>query len=219
MSVLSRAAAIRAGIVASPRLVGAALFVLVLGTVGSAVVGAQAQVPEAMAVVTAYEMARNRGDLDVAVSYFADDATLTQRTTVYTGRDEIQAYLQAAIGRGRFVVVSNRRLNGSQLSWVERPSGQNINGIEVNVEAIVQDGKIKSLTYNGAAAAVRSEVTADGRAQLPALLGLASVVLLMSGLILVVSTGLPHPTQPQSHLRGRLIQDLQVWRAARSVSG
>jgi hypothetical protein len=182
--------------------------------------GASAQVAnEPAAVVTAYEMARNRGDIDVAVSYFADDATLTRTTNTYTGRSEIMRYLQGASGRGRFVIISNRKTNGGTISWVERPAGQNINGIEVNVEATVHDGKIKSLNYNGAAAPVRTERAADGRAPLPALLGLASVVLVISGLILVVSTGLPHSRTPQSRLQGRLMQDLQVWRAARSVSG
>src|SRR5205085_3513920 len=121
-------------------------------------VAAQAQVPEPMSVLTAYEMARSRGDFDLAVSYFADDATLTQRNTVYSGRDEIRRYLQAAAVRGRFVVVSNRRLNGNQLSWVERPSGQNVNGIEVTVEALVQDGKITAMVYNGSLPPTRGDV-------------------------------------------------------------
>ncbi len=177
------------------------------------------QVPEAVAVLTAYEMARNRGDLDAAASYFADDGTLSQRNTVFTGRDEIRGYLEQAAGRGRFVVISNRRLNGSEVTWIERPAGQNINGVEVGVQAVVRDGKIRSLVYNGAVGPARSEAAADGRAQLPALLGLASVVLLISGLILVVSTGLPHAAVPPSSLRGRLHRDLQVWRAARSASG
>jgi hypothetical protein len=209
----------RAGFAASLMLLGAPLLVLAVSVIGSSAVAAQAQVPEAMAVVTAYEMARNRGDLDVAVTYFADDGTLTQRSTTYTGRDEIRRYLQAATARGRFVVISNRRLNGNQLTWTERPASQNVNGVEVTVEAVVQDGKIKALAYNGTLAPARSELSVDGRAQLPALLGMASVVLLLGGLILLTSTGLPHTSLPQSRLRGRLMQDLQVWRAARTVSG
>jgi SnoaL-like domain len=206
---------------AGRRLVGASLITLVLGVVGTAAVAAQAQaqVAEPVAIVSAYEMARNRGDFDMAVSYFADDATLTQRNTVYTGRDEIRRYLESSAGRGRFVVMSNRRLNGNRLTWTERAAAQNVNGIEVNVEAVVHDGKIKALVYSGAVPALRSEAAADGRAQLPALVGLASVVLLLSTVILVASAGLWHSTAPQSRLRGRMLHDLQVWRAARTASG
>ncbi|HYW86428.1 MAG TPA: nuclear transport factor 2 family protein [Chloroflexota bacterium] len=206
---------------AGRRLVGASLVALVLGVVGTGVFAAQAQaqVAEPIAVVSAYEMARNRGDFDMAVSYFADDGTLSQRNAVYTGREEIRRYLEASAGRGRFVVMSNRRLNGNRLAWTERPAGQNINSIEVTVEAVVQDGRIKALVYNGAVPALRSDTAADGRAQLPALVGLASVVLLLSSVILVASAGLWHSTAPQSRLRGRMLHDLQVWRAARTASG
>jgi len=170
-------------------------------------------------VITAYEMARNRGDLDQAVALFADDATLTQRSTTFTGRDEIRRYLQNAAGRGRFVVISNRKVNGNQLQWVERPAGQNINGIEVAVEAIVQDGKIKALSYNGGAFAPRQEPNLEGRAQLPALFGLGSVVVLLSGVVLVASAGFGHGRGGDSSMRGRLLRDLRVWRSARVANG
>ena len=174
---------------------------------------------EPAAIVTAYEMARNRGDIDAALAYFADDATITQRNTTYTGKDDIRRYLEAITGRGRFVVVSNRRVNGIQLTWTERPAGQNVNGFEQSVAAIVQDGKINAIVYNGAFPAARNEASADGRSLLPALLGLAAVILVFSGAVLVISTGLPHARAPrQSTLRGRLHQDLQVWRSARSAS-
>jgi len=170
-------------------------------------------------VITSYELARNRGDLDQAVALFADDATLTQRNTTYTGRDDIRRYLPNSTGRGRFVVISNRKVNGDNLSWVERPAGQNINSIEVSVEAIIQDGKIKALSYNGAPSAPRPEQSLDGRAQLPALLGLGSVALVLSGVVLVASAGLGHGQSGGSSMRGRLMRDLQVWRAARIANG
>jgi hypothetical protein len=196
-------------------------WVLVLASFGAPAVSAQIslQTSEPAAVIGAYQMARNRGDLDAAMAFFSDDATLTQRSTTYTGKEEIHRYLENAIGRGRFIVVSNRVTSGSLLSWVERPAGQNINGIEVGVEATIQDGKIKALSYNGAAFAVRTEPAQDGRSQLPALLGLASVVLVFSGVLLVASTGFPHARVGDSRLRGRLLRDLQVWRSARVANG
>jgi len=202
--------------------VGYALcWVLVLASASAPVAGAQIslQPSEPAAVIGAYQMARNRGDIDAAVSFFSDDATLTQRSTTYTGKEEIRRYLENANGRGRFIVVSNRVTNGNQLSWIERPAGQNINGIEVGVEAIVQDGKIKALSYNGAAFTGRTEPTLDARSPLPALLGLGSVVLVLSGVVLVASAGLPHTRGGDSSLRGRLMRDLRMWRSARVANG
>jgi hypothetical protein len=197
-----------------------ALCALVLSTVVVPVVGAQvAPSNDPAGVITAYEMARNRGDLDQAVALFADDATLTQRSTTFTGRDEIRRYLQNATSRGRFVVISNRKVNGNQLQWVERPAGQNINGIEVTVEAIVQDGKIKALAYNGSPFAPRQEQSLDGRAQLPALFGLGSVVALLGGVVLVASAGLGHGRSGGSRMRGRLVRDLRVWQSGRVANG
>jgi hypothetical protein len=210
----------RAGLVilkASNALCCALLLGILAVSVAAAQVNVQASDPAA--VVTAYEMARNRGDVDQAAALFADDATLTQRSTIFTGREEIRRYLQNATGRGRFVVISNRKANGTQLTWTERPGGQNINGIEVNVEAIVQDGKIKALSYNGAPFAPRIEPNLEGRSQLPAVLGLGSVVLVLSGVVLVASAGLGHAQSGESSLRGRLMKDLRVWRSARSANG
>jgi hypothetical protein len=193
--------------------------VALAGLLSASEAGAQAQTPDSVTLVTAFELARNRGDLDLAMSYFADDATLTQRTAVYSGRDEIRRYLQTSAGRGRFVVVSNRHVDGNQLSWTERPTGQNVNGIEVSVQAIVQDGKIQSLAYNGLIPQLRPDASADGRAQLPAVFGLASVALVFAGLIVTVSLGLPHRPGSDSRLRGRLMGGLQVWRSARTANG
>jgi hypothetical protein len=196
----------------------AAAFVLG-GLLSATIAAAQGQVPEPVALISAYESARNRGDLDLAMSYFAADATLTQRSTVYSGLDEIRRYLQNTTGRGRFVVVSNRRVDGNQLAWTERPAGQNVNSIEVNVQAVVQDGKIQSLAYNGLVAQARADAAFDGRPQLPAVVGLGSVLAVLSASLLVASTGMAHSPGPQSRLRGRLLEGLQGWRSARSASG
>src|SRR5438128_2394126 len=81
------------------------------------------------AVVTAYEMARNRRDLDAALMYFADDATISQRTTTFSGKDEIRKFLDGVSARSRFVVISDRRTSGNRVTWTERsgvtgPTGQ-----------------------------------------------------------------------------------------------
>jgi hypothetical protein len=195
--------------------------VLLLSTFGAVVASAQVsnQGSEPAAVITAYEMARNRGDIDAAVAFFADNAVISQRSTTFTGRDEIRRYLQNSTGRGRFVVVTNRKTNGNHVSWVERPAGQNVNGVEVAVEAIVRDGKIRALSYNSGAILTRLEPAVDGRAQLPAVVGLGSVVVVLSSVVLLASTGLGQARGEESSLRGRLLRDLHVWRSARGVNG
>ena len=210
-------------------------------------------------VVAAYETARNRRDLDAALGYFADDATVSQRTTTFSGKDEIRRFLDGASARSRFVVVTDRQTTGNRVSWTER-SGQplsaqqtagtgqavggqtqsvagqtqNITGqsaqslnsavatngngttpAPVSVEAIVRDGKIRSLAYVSLAGPGRIDPALDGRAQLPASAGLGAVVAVMLGVLMVGSVGLRRRVPASSSLHGRLMHDLQGWKAAR----
>ena len=205
------------------------------------------------AVVTAYEMARNRHDLDAALTYFADNAVITQRNTSFSGKDEIRKYLDTASTRSRYVVISDRQASGNIVTWTERttlqandasgriPQGPGQNGVPgsglagrsgvpgqggngavypqsgfaVSVEAVVMDGKIQSMAYIFGSQATRPDPSLDGRAQLPASIGLAAVALLMLGLLMVASMGFGRVTPGASSLRGRLMQDLQGWAAAR----
>src|SRR5437868_8375117 len=57
------------------------------------------------AVIIAFEAARNQHDTDGALSYFADDAVITQRNTTFSGKDEIRKYLDTTTTRSRYVVV------------------------------------------------------------------------------------------------------------------
>src|SRR5205823_11612547 len=68
------------------------------------------------AVIAAYETARNQRDLDLALSYFADDATLTQRNTTFSGKVDIRKYLEGFSTRARFNTVSDRQVNGSRVT-------------------------------------------------------------------------------------------------------
>jgi hypothetical protein len=211
------------------------------------------------AVITAYEMARNRRDLDAAVSYFSDDATISQRTTTFSGKDEIRKFLDGVSTRSRFVVVSDRHSSGNRVTWTERSgvqgpgqptsaqsqpvtgqsqsaagqtqagtgqsqslnsalaasNGPNTNTFLVNVEAVVQDGKIRSVAYLTATGPGRIDPSLDGRAQLPATAGLGAVLVVMLGMLMVGSLGLRRRAPGSSSLRGRLIEDLQGWTAAR----
>jgi ketosteroid isomerase-like protein len=212
---------------------------------------ATAQAGDPAAVIVAYEMARNRRDLDAAVSYFADDATVSQRTTTYTGKDEIRKFLESLSTRARFIVVSDRHTVGNRVTWTERSSGQaqpaqgppaqtqaqaaqaqgftnlgngglapNVsagaqNSLQVNVEAVIKDGKIRTMAYLAPNQPTRPDPALEGRAQLPAAIGLGGVLVLLAGLLTVASTALPRTGRGASTLRGRLMSDLRGWSAAR----
>ncbi len=196
-------------------LLGAAL--LVVGGAGASMASAQASEPAA--VITAYEMARNRGDVEAALAYFAEDAALSTRLGTFTGRDEIRRYLQAATGRPRSVVVIDRRTSGSRVAWLERSANPDVNAFETSVEAVVRDGRIRALTYNFGANGSRVEAAVGDGSALPALVGLGSVVMVLCGVVLVISFGLPGRAASSSRLRGRLLRDLRGWQAARGSSG
>jgi hypothetical protein len=185
-----------------------------------------------VAVITAYETARNQRDLDLALSYFADDATLTQRNTTFAGRDDIRRFLEGFSNRARFNTISDRQVSGNRVVWTERVSGpgtespsrppgglygagSNLNGFSFGVEAIVQDGKIRSITYLPANQAPRLDLSVDGRAQLPASVGLMAVLIVLGVIMLIASLGLRRSATAASTLQGRLLQDLQGWSAAR----
>jgi hypothetical protein len=225
---------------------GVGVALLTLSGVVASMAKAQAGSDPA-AVVTAYEMARNRRDLDAAVSYFADDATISQRSTTFAGKDEIRKFLDSVSARSRFVVISDRHSSGNRVTWTERTGGSAANGqpgpgqtqslggqsltgaaaanaglngnassaFLVNVEAIVQDGKIRSVAYLSPTAAGRIDPSLEGRAQLPASVGLGAVFAVMLSMLMVASTGLRRPARGASSLRGRLMQDLQGWSSAR----
>jgi hypothetical protein len=207
---------------------GVGIAALVISGVVASMATAQAGADPA-AVVSAYETARNQHDIDAALSYFADDATLIQRSTNYSGKDEIRKYLESISTRSRFVVVSDRRTNGNSVMWTERASGygpgapsQALSGplaasqaFQINVEAVVQDGKIRSLAYLPTAQPARADAALDGRAQLPASVGLAAVLALFLSVVMIASTGLRRPAREASSLQGRLMQDLRGWSAAR----
>jgi hypothetical protein len=228
-----------------------ALLVGAVMVVGSGVVSnlAKAQAGnDPAAVITAYEMARNRRDLDAALGYFADDALITQRTTTYTGKEEIRKFLEAVSTRSRFIVVSDRHSNGNRVSWTERSGTQGTNdqqqapslaqGAQIRttgitgtgvsatagattpafttgVEAVVQDGKIRSVTYLTPNQPARIDPALEGRSPLPASAGLATVGVVMAGVLVVASLSFRRRLGDASSLRGRMLPALQGWSSAR----
>lgn len=211
---------------------GAGVAGLVVSSVVASMATAQATADPA-SVIAAFEMARNRHDVNAALAFFADDATITQRNTNFTGKDEIRKFLDGTSSRARFVVVSDRRASANRVTWTERAGGpgaegqarppQGFNGgsgfsgggFTISVEAIVQDGRIRSLIYAPANQPIRVDPSLEGRAPLPASIGLGAVMLVLLA-ALTLATQLTHPSaNTSSTLRGRLVEGLQGWTAAR----
>ncbi|MBV9546261.1 MAG: hypothetical protein JOY61_17975, partial [Chloroflexi bacterium] len=92
---------------------------------------------------------------------------------------------------------------------------QGLAGFQVTVDAVVQEGKIHSLSYSAFGQAAAQPIVIDSRGQVPAAAGLASVLLLLLGVVALASTGVGRAVGAPSTLRGRLMQDLRGWSAAR----
>ena len=211
-----------------------AMSVGVVCLVASGVVASMARAQptgDPIAVITAYEMARNRRDTETALSYFADNAVINWRTP-FNGKDDIRKFLDTSATRSRFIVISDRHVSGNHVTWTERSGGptgdsqlrapQGFSGAGVatasaltSVEAIVQDGKILSLSYTYGGQVARTDPSLDGRAQLPAALGLAAVIAVLLSVLMIASTGLRRPSPVTSSLHGRLMHSLQGWSQAR----
>jgi hypothetical protein len=232
--------------------------------VGSGVIASMARAQaggDPAAVITAYEMARNRGDIDGALSYFADNAVISQRNTTFSGKDEIRRFLTGVSARSRFIVVTDRQTVGNEVTWIERNGGGGGSGqtgtaqvrpsqsgtgpatgtggaglagaaggtgtqrypgavvtptsFAVTVDAVVQDGKIQSMAYTFGNQPTPLDLSLQGRAQLPASVGLAAVLAVLLISLTLASSGIGRPSPVASSLRGRLMQDLQGWAAAR----
>jgi hypothetical protein len=166
---------------------------------------------DASAVVTAFEVARNRGDVDAALATFAADATITQRAASFSGSDEIRRFIETAASRGRFPTVSNRRIEGNRVVWSERNVNQNSNLPETSVEAVVVEGKIKSLVYSGLAPGQRTQAGPDARGQLPAVFGMGSVLFVLFAGVLGSSIRFRRSQSAPSSLQGRMLRDLRGW--------
>jgi ketosteroid isomerase-like protein len=183
------------------------------------VVGAQ-PAADPGSIVDGLEQARLRRDFDGALSYFAEDATVTDRgSQVYRGKDEIRRYFQLVASRGRQPAVVNRRVNGDRVLWTERAAGQTSLIFELSAEAIVRDGKVRSLSFAAAGTAGRPDPNADGRTTLPSFVGLGAVLVTLLGLV-TLSSGLGGARpRPDSRLKGRLLDQLGAWRRSANEPG
>ena len=175
--------------------------------------------PDPAGIIDGLEQARSRRDFDAALAYFADDATVTDRgSQTYHGKGEIRRYFQLVASRGRQPAVVNRRVSGNRVQWTERGAGQTSLVFELSAEAVIRDGKIRSLSFAAAGTPGRPDPSLDGRTTLPAFVGFGAVLLVLAGL-LTLSTRPRARARPESRLQGRLLDELGAWAAVRQPSG
>lgn len=106
--------------VRQPVLASAAVTVfIVVAIVTTSSAGAQQDYPAA--VINAYEAARDRGEMDAAMTLFADDAVVVDSAgAIHHGRQQIRILLQTGANPDWSVGVSNPTVNGDHVFWTER---------------------------------------------------------------------------------------------------
>jgi hypothetical protein len=168
---------------------------------------------DARDVVDAYVMARKSGDADALTRVFADDAVIVDRLgQAHSGTDELRRQLQISSSRGRALGVSERHQNGDHVFWLE-PAATPDSNLVMNVEAVVERGRIRLLVYRGSEAALPGQPQL-ARNQLPALLGLALPLLLVSVTLAGMSL-LTRPVAVATRPRPALLADLRRWTQTR----
>ena len=177
---------------------------------------AQARAVDPLIVLQAYERARANRDVDAALDQFADDAVVTlsidgRQVQSYSGRADIRRFLETIAVHTRSLIMSNRHVVGNRVTWSERITGQRNAPFDVQVDAVVQDGKIQALAYRTGLGPAQSDAAEPGPSQLPASVVLAGLLLAGSGLVQLASLGASRPRPGSSRLHGRLIAGLAHW--------
>jgi hypothetical protein len=188
---------------------------LVIGAFVLLVHAAGAQGVSPCGVLDSYERAWGQQDVDGALALLADNAVVTlhsSRARTLTGRDQIRDFLPSTQLVGPPQLTSSRQVDANTVSWSEHIEGRSFDGADLTVEAIVADGKIQSLIYRpGKLIRGLAPVAANDTPQLG---GNVLAALLLLGLGLLSLASAPRQVSGGSNLRGRLMGDLRLWRAA-----
>jgi hypothetical protein len=181
---------------------------------------AHAQGGNPSAVIFRYEDAWGSRNIDAAVEEFADNAVITlddARTRTLSGTYQIREFLQDAGLGSPPILTSARQVDGSTVIWSERTevNGQVLSSAELTVQAVVEDGKIRSLVYRpgtlvrgpggGLGGSAATDMTPES-----AVTALAALLLFGLGLLSLATARPSH--RSGSHLRGRLVRHLHGWR-------
>jgi hypothetical protein len=186
---------------------------LVLAVLLPGLAAAQSADPDA--VVRAYASARTSGDRDALLALFADDAVVTDRLGQrHAGRDEIRRLVHLASGRGQGLAITERRVNGDHVSWVEQAATPDQN-FAFAVDAIVQGGQIRSLVFEDYESEPHGAEPLTAGTVLPPALGLALPLLLLLLVTAIALSASPTAAATTSRDRPVLLASLRQWRQAR----
>lgn len=111
----------------------------------------QAQGNDPAAVINAFIAAENARNVDAALALFADDAVINENPLnnpdlIHTGKDEIRAYLQRLVdGFIAVKVLEPPQLVDGKVVWTEE-NAESALLTRRKVEAVIEKGKIKSIT-------------------------------------------------------------------------
>ena len=150
--------------------------------------------------------------MDALAGLFADDAAVTDPFgNSHVGKAEVRKWLGTVAGRPRTVGVEHASVTADRASWFEQVgTGTGSPGFAVSVEAVIGGGRIASLVYRRADSPQQEpSETTDPRTPLPAPLGVAAVLLVLTLGLAASSRGL-HPVEVSSP-RGVLIASLRNW--------
>jgi LPXTG-motif cell wall-anchored protein len=133
-----------------------AMLVLMLCTVMPGLtLNVQAQATDPQTVFNQFHAAVNAHDVDAALAFFADDAVVQfpnqPPPNVFRGTAEIRTWLQGDADQHIQVATEQLKVEGDKLTWIAKVDVDDVRAlgitIEGPVEAVVQNGKIKSFAF------------------------------------------------------------------------
>lgn len=141
-----------------------AVLALALSMASLATPQVYAQQTDPVSIANAWITAIGVYDFDAAVALLDDDSYLvlsiapSGKATTYAGKDEIGGALRSyAIDNVRVDLVSPPQLVNGTVTWVERQTSDSLRqlrvaSVDVTADAIIENGKIRSIVYELTAA-------------------------------------------------------------------
>ena len=177
-----------------------ALIALVATLVSAGTLQVHAQANDPASVISAAQAQVNAGNIDGLMSFFAEDATVTNDGTVYSGKAKVREFMQSALDDHiQATTVGAYHVAGNKVTWRERITADSLRQIGVasiytNNAAVVENGLITSIVFTTdpesiaeierAMAAAPSGMPSTGSTNLLSLVALAVV-----GTIMLITVG------------------------------
>jgi ketosteroid isomerase-like protein len=132
----------------------AIVLTVIAGLLGWAI-DAHAQATDPKSVFDGFHAAVNAHNVDAALAFFADDAVVQfpnqPPPNVHRGTAEIRTWLQGDADQHIQVATEQLVVAGDKLTWIAKVDVDDVRALgitlEGSVEAVVQNGKIKSFSF------------------------------------------------------------------------